>query len=121
MKIKNLLLLLILVLPVSAQADPLFGKDMAGDRKLPRAFGVGIDYFSMDQPYQIDSLSFSPPPTFPLPPITNVNAIVVDSEIENVDLKVDVWLTGRYRSMSHWPQTPRHHHLPRSHVLQVPL
>lgn len=43
-------------------------------------------------PYQIDSLSFSPPPTFPLPPITNVLAIVVDSEIENVDLKVDVWL-----------------------------
>ncbi len=43
-------------------------------------------------PYQIDSLSFSPPPGFPLPPITNVNAIIVNSEIENVDLKVDVWL-----------------------------
>ena len=92
MKIMNILLLLILILPVFAQADPLFGKAMAGDRKLPRAFGIGIDYFSMDQPYQIDSLSFSPPPTFPLPPITNVLAIVVDSEIENVDLKVDVWL-----------------------------
>ncbi len=48
MKIKNLLLLLILVLPVSAQADPLLGKAMAGDRNLPRAFGIGIDYFSMD-------------------------------------------------------------------------
>lgn len=47
-KIKNILLLLILVLPVFAQADPLFGKAMAGDRKLPRAFGIGIDYFSMD-------------------------------------------------------------------------
>ncbi len=48
MKIKNILVLLILVLPVFAQADPLFGKAMAGDRNLPRAFGIGIDYFSMD-------------------------------------------------------------------------
>lgn len=92
MKIKNILVLLILVLPVFAQADPLLGKTMAGDRKLPRAFGIGIDYFSMDQPYQIDSLSFTPPPTFPLPPISNVATIIVNSEIENVDLKVDVWL-----------------------------
>jgi len=50
MKIKNLLLLLILVLPVSSQADPLFGKDMASDRNLPRAVGIGIDYSNMDQP-----------------------------------------------------------------------
>lgn len=92
MKIKNILVLLILVLPVFAQADPLLGKSMAGDRNLPRAFGIGIDYFSMDQPYQIDSLSFTAPPTFPLPPITNVATIIVNSEIENVDLKVDVWL-----------------------------
>ena len=84
--------MLMLVLPVAGLADPLFGKGMAGDRNLPRAFGIGIDYFNMDQPYQIDSLSFTTPPTFPLPPISNVNAIVVDSEIENVDLKLDVWL-----------------------------
>ena len=89
MKIKNQLLLLILVLPVSAQADPLFGKEMAGDRKLPRAFGIGIDYFDMDQPYQIDSLSFTVPG---LPPIPNVNAIVVENEVTSVDIKFDVWL-----------------------------
>ena len=89
---RNLLLLLILVLPLSSQADPLFGKGMAGDRNLPRAFGIGIDYFNMDQPYQIDSLSFVTPPAFPLPPIANVNAIIVNNEIEHVDLKLDVWL-----------------------------
>ena len=59
-KIKNILVLLIFVLPVFAQADPLLGKAMAGDRNLPRAFGIGIDYFSMDQPYQIDSLKNTP-------------------------------------------------------------
>jgi hypothetical protein len=46
----------------------------------------------MDQPYQIDSLSFMTPPTFPLPPIANVGAIVVENEVEHVDIKFDVWL-----------------------------
>jgi hypothetical protein len=92
MSTRNPLLLLILVLPVSGLADPLFGKDMAGDRELPRAFGIGIDYFNMDQPYQIDSLSFTPPPGVPLPPITDPSVILVDNEIEHVDLKLDVWL-----------------------------
>jgi hypothetical protein len=92
MRTRNLPLLLILVLPLSSQADPLFGKEMAGDRQLPPAFGIGIDYFNMDQPYQIDSLSFMTPPSFPLPPITNPGAILVNNEIEHVDLKLDVWL-----------------------------
>jgi hypothetical protein len=65
---------------------------MAGDRQLPRAFGIGIDYFNMDQPYKIDSLSFMTPPTFPLPPITDPSVILVNNEIEHVDLKLDVWL-----------------------------
>lgn len=83
-----------LAFPFVGQADPLFGKGMAGDRDLPRAFGIGIDYFNMSQPYQIDSLSFCTPPNclLPIPPITNVGAIVVDSDVENVDLKFDLWL-----------------------------
>ncbi len=92
MRTRKLLLLLILVLPLSSQADPLFGKGMAGDRTLPRAFGIGIDYFNMDQPYQIDSLSFMTPPTFPLPPITDPSTILVNNEIEHIDLKLDLWL-----------------------------
>lgn len=92
MRTRKLLLLLILVLPLSSQADPLFGKGMAGDRELPRAFGIGIDYFNMDQPYQIDSLSFMAPPIFPLPPIAAVDAILVNNDIEHVDLKLDLWL-----------------------------
>ena len=52
MRIRILLLLLILVLPLSGQTDPLFGKGMAGDRELPRAFGIGIDYFNMNGPDQ---------------------------------------------------------------------
>ncbi len=70
MKARSLLLVLILVMPASGLADPLFGKGLAGGSNLPRAFGIGIDYFNMDQPYQIDSLTFTPPPGFPLPPST---------------------------------------------------
>ena len=81
-----------LVLPLSGQTDPLFGKGMAGDRDLPRAFGIGIDYFKMSQPYQIDSLSFVTPPIFPLPPITDPSEILVDNKVEHVDLKLDLWL-----------------------------
>jgi len=107
MRTRKLLLLLILVLPLSSQADPIFGKGMAGDRNLPRAFGIGIDYFNMSQPYQIDSLSVDCPPGDPqdpvfqtcqgllaslLPVLSDTSAIRVDNDVEHVDLKLDVWL-----------------------------
>ncbi len=88
MKIRFILTLAALALPISAQADALFGNDMAGDRKLPRTWGIGIDYFSMNQPYQIDSLSFTPPAL----PITDPSLLAVNNDIEHVDLKIDVWV-----------------------------
>jgi hypothetical protein len=107
MRTRTILLLPFLVLPLAGQADPLFGKGMAGDRDLPRAFGLGIDYFNMDQPYQIDNLSLDCPPGDPqdpifqfcqgllqslLPVVGNTSSIIVENEIEHVDLKVDLWL-----------------------------
>ncbi len=53
MKVKLLTLALpsvLLALPGRGHADPLVGKSLAGGAKLPKAFGVGIDYFGMDQP-----------------------------------------------------------------------
>jgi hypothetical protein len=98
MRIRNLLLLPILVLPLSGQADPLFGKEMAGDRKLPGAFGIGIDYFNISQPYQIDSLSVCElDPCLSilgglLPSLSGATGIVVENDAENIDLKLDLWL-----------------------------
>jgi hypothetical protein len=102
MRTRNLLLLLVLVFPLSSQADPLFGKDMAGDRQLPRAFGIGIDYFNMDQPYQIDGLSVGCQDPADLtcqfllgslaPVLSDTSSILVDNEVEHVDLKLDLWL-----------------------------
>lgn len=88
MKNNGFLVLAAMLLPFSAQADALFGNAMAGDRKLPRTWGIGIDYFGMDQPYQIDSLTFNPP----LLPIADPSIIDVNSDIEHVDIKIDVWV-----------------------------
>ncbi len=88
MRFRFFMALVVLLLPLSAQADALFGNDMAGDRNLPRTWGIGIDYFSMDQPYQIDSLSFFPP----VLPITDPSLLDVNNEIDHIDLKIDVWV-----------------------------
>ncbi|MDA0706776.1 MAG: hypothetical protein O2907_10530 [Proteobacteria bacterium] len=57
MKSRILIIAVVLTLPFTAQADALFGNDMAGNRYLPRTWGIGVDYFEMRQPYQIDDLS----------------------------------------------------------------
>jgi hypothetical protein len=76
-------------MPQMSIADALFGNDMAGDMKLPRTWGIGVDYFSMSQPYRLDSLSFSPP----VLPIPDPSILPIDSDIRHTDLKVDVWVT----------------------------
>ena len=88
MKVRFILTLVVLVVSFSAQADALFGNDMAGDRKLPRTWGIGIDYFAMDQPYQIDSLTFSPP----VLPIPDPSVLDVNNDVEHTDIKIDVWV-----------------------------
>lgn len=88
---RRLLVLVILILPWSAHADALFGNELAGDRKLPRTWGIGIDYFDMSQPYKLDSLSLDLPPLAALIPDPSI--LPINNEIEHVDVKFDVWLT----------------------------
>lgn len=77
-----------LALPLTSYADALFGNSLAGDRKLPRRWGIGVDYFSMSQPYQLDELSLSPP----VLPITDPSALSINNEIRHGDLHFDVWV-----------------------------
>ena len=101
MKSKYLLLVSLFVLPVSSQADALFGNSLAGDRELPRTWGIGIDYFSMRQPYKIDSLSlvdFIDTPGGPVPVdlgallVPDPSVLDIDNRVQHVDLKLDVWV-----------------------------
>ena len=57
---RKLLIALALLVPVSATAESAlpFMKDMAGDRDLPRPWGIGFDFFTMDQDYRINELEF---------------------------------------------------------------
>ena len=88
MKPRGFLVLVLLVAPFTAQADALFGNNLAGDAKLPRTWGIGIDYFAMTQPYELDSLSFSPP----VVPIADPSILPINNEIRHNDLKFDVWV-----------------------------
>ncbi len=85
---RRILLALILLLPVSAAADPIWGKDMLGDNEFPPPWGVGFDFFTMDQDYAIEELSFSLPGVI-LPDPSQVN---VGNEVQHFDIKGDVWL-----------------------------
>lgn len=92
MRILQLALFVIAAIPAFSQADPLFGRDWAAGADMPKAFGIGIDYFNMDQPYKLNSLTFVAPPGAPFPPSVDPSLINADNDIENFDLKVDVWL-----------------------------
>ena len=72
---------------MTAMAGLPFKKEWAGDHELPLPFGVGIDFYTMEHPYILDSLTFDLPFTLPNPEL-----IEVDNEISYFDVKFDVWL-----------------------------
>jgi len=88
---RRIVLALILILPMTAVADsgPLFMKHILGEREFYEPWGVGIDFFTMDQPYKIKQL------TFDLPGVTipDPSKLDVQNEIQHYDIKLDVWLT----------------------------
>jgi hypothetical protein len=90
MKIRYLLALPVLGLPLVTHADALFGNDLAGDRNLPRTWGIGVDYFDMNQPYQLDGLVLDLPPLAALIPDPSV--LPIKNDIQHNDIKIDVWV-----------------------------
>lgn len=90
----RLILALLLLAPLSAAAQdggkgPLFMKHLLGDREFFEPWGVGFDYYTMDQDYEIQSLQF----VLPGVDISDPSLIGVENEINHLDLKLDVWLT----------------------------
>jgi hypothetical protein len=85
-----LILLLAVLLPLSSVADSSlpFMKDMAGDRELPRPWGIGLDFYTMDQDYDIKDLSFALPGVS----VGDPTKIKVTNEVQHFDIKGDVWL-----------------------------
>jgi hypothetical protein len=88
---RRIVLMLTLLLPLSALADsgPLFMKHLVGEREFYEPWGVGIDFYTMEQPYKIKQL------TFDLPGISidDPSQLDVQNDIQHYDIKLDVWLT----------------------------
>ena len=85
-----LILLLAVMLPLSSSADSAlpFLKDLAGDADLPRPWGIGFDFFTMDQDYDIKHLDFALPGVI----IGDPTQIKVTNEVQHFDIQGDVWL-----------------------------
>lgn len=101
MNARLLIAMTVMSLPVAAHADALFGNDMAGDRKLPRTWGIGVDYFNMNQPYQIDSLSLVDTLDTPGGPVPvdlaaalapDPSVLSIKNKLTHHDIKIDVWV-----------------------------
>ena len=65
-----------------------FMREIAGDHELPRPYGIGMDIFTMQQDYAIDSLTFALP-GFSLP---DPSIIKVQNDLVHNDLKLDAWV-----------------------------
>ena len=87
---RSLILLLAALIPLSSMADSglPFMKDLAGDRELPRPWGIGVDFYTMDQNYDIKSL------TFALPGVSlgDPSQIKVTNEVQHFDFQGDAWI-----------------------------
>ena len=86
------LLLLLTPLSMSAQessSGPLFMKHLLGDREFFEPWGVGFDFFTMDQDYGLKNLQFN----LPGAGIEDPSKIKVTNELQHLDLQLSVWLT----------------------------
>jgi hypothetical protein len=87
---RGLLFLLATLISFSSSADSglPFMKDLAGDADLPRPWGIGIDFYTMDQDYDIKSLSFALPGVS----LGDPSQIKVTNEVQHFDIQADAWL-----------------------------
>lgn len=91
---RRLMLALVLLVPFTATAEesgsgPLFMKDLVNEGDFFETWGIGIDYFTMEQDYKIKNLQFI------LPGVGDIDSsrIGVSNEVQHFDLKLDVWVT----------------------------
>ncbi len=89
---RRLIFLLSTLIPLSAAAESTlpYMQDLAGDAKLPRPWGISLDFYTMDQDYSIQDLTFDLP--IPGVGLGDPSDIKATNEVMHFDLKADVWL-----------------------------
>ena len=87
---RRLVLLLAVLLPFSSSADSTlpFMKDFVGDAELPRPWGISVDFYTMEQNYNIKDLQFSLPGIS----LSDPSQIDVTNDVVHFDIQADVWL-----------------------------
>lgn len=85
-------LLLLSSIPALAQesgGEPLFMKHLVQGKEFFEPWGIGFDFFTMEQDYRIESLQFSLPGVG----LGDPSKIRVSNELQHLDLKLDAWVT----------------------------
>ena len=87
---RSLLIAIALLMPVTSTAESRlpFMKDKVGDIELPRPWGIGIDFYTMDQDYNIESLKFELPGVS----LGDPSLLGVTNDVQHFDIKIDAWL-----------------------------
>ena len=88
---RSLLIVLALLISSAASAEsrlPFLKDKVPEGVELPRPWGIGIDFYTMDQEYDIDFLRFD------LPGVTldDTSLLSVTNEVQHFDLKIDAWV-----------------------------
>lgn len=87
---RGFLLAIALLMPMTATAESRlpFLKDKVGDVELPRPWGIGVDFYTMDQDYDIDYLKFEIPGVS----LGDPSLLKVTNDIQHIDIKIDAWI-----------------------------
>lgn len=72
-----------------SSSGPLFMKDLLGPGEFLEPWGIGVDFYTMDQPYGIKSLEFELPGVSGIDP----SSVEVQNKIQHYDVQFDVWVT----------------------------
>jgi len=91
---RGFFVLLAVLLPLASSADSSlpFMKDLVGDTELPRPWGLSIDFYTMDQDYDVQNLKFELPEGFPPLVVDDPSLLEVTNDVMHFDIKGDVWL-----------------------------
>jgi hypothetical protein len=64
------------------------GRSLAGDRDLPRPFGIGLNFYHQTQDYRLRSLRLN----LPFVDMTQATGIDIENRTNEFDLKADLWV-----------------------------
>ena len=88
---RSLILALALMMPftVNAESRLPFLKDKVPDGiELPRPWGIGLDFYTMEQEYDIDFLRFDLPDVS----LDDPSLLLVTNDVMHFDIKLDAWI-----------------------------